>query len=596
MFDVNELAGSGATAIISAMASDAWSWARMAISQLLAHGDAARADEEDARLAGFANELGVTAERDVHNRLHGYLDARLSVDQGLREPFLVLVRKICTEVGIEPPTYRTVQHIEATNSVVVQTVGGNSHVHVVAPAEPIIRWAAMTGPEAARKLEVLDLADAVEALADMEPALAARRLSYVQLEWAQELLSHMDEGLAADLLAKMTAPEKAAELLAHMRPTLAAAILDLAHADWAVARLAEMDPDRALVLLASMGTKRTENLLAAMERQHTVRLLGAVSKVLADQARVRTTFDLAQQEAERIAAQARKAAQETVERASAEAERIKEVARQERIQLPPVAPIVPPALPGATLRPASPIPAPRVPLDSAVAASPRVSGAHRAGDSDTEFRLHVEVFLIAHGLDGRPRVNQEILETVIFGAVLCELVCAGLVKIDDGRPVPVEGKDCKDAVAEFALRSLEDQAGQSVAIRSKIIRRELFLFLAQALADDGTVVPVTRNRLWMRSPVCYRPTDVATANRSAVRLVRHLIGDSNPVDERTYLLAALVEIAQMYAQLPIDLRPRQVRELMTSLLSSRRLPADLHAVLAGVDEAVGSVVLVPGLR
>src|SRR5262249_43111686 len=131
----------------------------------------------------------------------------------------------------------------------------------------------------------------------------------------------------------MTAPEHAADLLARVEPSRAAAILDLAIADWTVARLAEMDPDRALVLLAAMGSKRTENLLAAMERQQTVRLLESVSKVLSDQARVRTTLDRAQQEAERIAAQARREAQETIEKANAEAVAMKASVERELAEL-----------------------------------------------------------------------------------------------------------------------------------------------------------------------------------------------------------------------------------------------------------------------
>lgn len=249
MLDVTALASSGATAIISAMATDVWSWARSEVAKLFSRNDHGREQEESSRLDAFAGELSVVAERDMHNRLHGYLEARLGDDGPLRNEFLALVRKICAEVGLEPPIQRTMQHATASNSVVVQTVGGNAHVQVMSALPQVIRWAAMTGPEAARKLEVMKLADAIEALADMEPALAARRLSHVNSDWSQQLLSHMDEGLAADLLLKIVVPGQAAELLAQMEPSQAAAILDMTVADWTVARLAEMDPGRAPMAL-----------------------------------------------------------------------------------------------------------------------------------------------------------------------------------------------------------------------------------------------------------------------------------------------------------------------------------------------------------
>ncbi|MFG2040427.1 hypothetical protein [Dactylosporangium sp. NPDC048998] len=192
MVEIGALAGSAATAIISAMAGDAWSWVRAELSKLLARSDKAREREEIARLDTFRAELATVAERDVHNRLHGYIEARLGDDTALRDPLFALIQKIYIEVGIDPPDVLTAQQANASNSVVVQA-GGDANVVVSAPH--VINFTAMTGQEAARRLEAMSLDDARAALANMDPALAARRLAFVGPARARDLLSNVDEAL-----------------------------------------------------------------------------------------------------------------------------------------------------------------------------------------------------------------------------------------------------------------------------------------------------------------------------------------------------------------------------------------------------------------
>src|SRR5262245_1966118 len=172
--DVTSLAAFGATALVTAMATDTWSWARAEVARVFGRREDGRERDESARLDSFAGDLLTTAERDVHSRLHGYLEARLADDPALRDEFCVLVSKLGVKLGLEPPA-GLIQQTIATGSVIVQTAGANTQVHIAPPAKPVIRWAAMTGPEAARLLEKMELPDAVEAIVDMGPALAARR-------------------------------------------------------------------------------------------------------------------------------------------------------------------------------------------------------------------------------------------------------------------------------------------------------------------------------------------------------------------------------------------------------------------------------------
>jgi vacuolar-type H+-ATPase subunit H len=321
MMDPAWLATTGASAFVTAMLTEAWTVARSQLAELFAGQDSKREQEENGRLEGFAEDLTKTSEHDVQNRLRGFLEARLSHDPALADPFFVLVKQTCAEIGLEPPTHWTT--INASDNSIV--VAGDAHVRI---GSDRIVWEAMTSHEAAHKLGTLERSHAVQELARMDPASAARRLFHVEDARAADLLSHMYEGLAANLLSRTSAPHSA-ELLALMEPLQGAAVLEHMDADWAVARLSEMDPDRALVLIGALGSKRTDDLLAAMERQQTVRLLGSVSKVLADQARIRMTFDLAEQEAKQIVSEAHRRAKEIIDEAQQRAAEFIAVAEHE---------------------------------------------------------------------------------------------------------------------------------------------------------------------------------------------------------------------------------------------------------------------------
>lgn len=323
MMDLSWLAATGASAIISAMASPTWGWTRSRLVRLFSPQDLGRQEAEGARLSGLAAELETTSERDVQNRLRGFLEARLSDDPDLMNEFAVVIKEICAKINLQPPTEWT-SYVNAPGSVVV-LAGQSADVHVGQDHHRAahITWSTLTSHEAAQKLETLDRSEAVMELAGMDPTSAAWRLAYVEKTRAADLLSHMDERLAADLLTRISAPHNA-ELLASMEPSQGAAVLETLDPDWVVARLSEIEPDRAVVLFSALGSKRIADLLAAMEGQQAVQLLGAVGKVMADQARLRTTVDMTEQ----IVAQAQAKAESILERAQREADEMKAAAER----------------------------------------------------------------------------------------------------------------------------------------------------------------------------------------------------------------------------------------------------------------------------
>jgi hypothetical protein len=337
MMDLTWLADAGASMIVSAMATPAWEWTRSRLARLFSPNDLGREEAVRLRLSSFAAELATTSERDVQNRLRGFLEARLSDDPNLMNDFTVVIKEICDKLDLQPPAELT-SYVNAPGSVVIMA-GQNANVRVSQGHQDVrITWAAMTTQEAARKLETLDHSSAVIELTGMDPAAAARRLAHVDKTRAADLLSHMDEPLAADLLKQISAPHTA-ELLALMEPPQGASILEHMNPDWVVARLSEMEPDRSLVLFSALCSKRVDDLLAAMQRQQAVRLLGSVGKVLVHQARLRTTVDMAEQEAKQIVeqaqAQAQAQARAILNRAHREADELKATAERDRAEAQP---------------------------------------------------------------------------------------------------------------------------------------------------------------------------------------------------------------------------------------------------------------------
>jgi hypothetical protein len=329
--DVVTLAEAGASAIVSAMATDVWTGARSEISSLFGYEDQEKVNAENKRLDALAEELATSTERDVQNRLRGFLEARLADNPAIMSRFLELTEEIYGKLGIEPPALDAGAGPQQTAAGGGVQSGQHTRAVIQIAARSSVDWAAMPAPEAARRLEAMRLTHAVEALTEMDPAAAVRGLSFVAPNRTAQLLSHMDKERVANLLVKM--PSRQADLLARIEPSRGAAVLDMMNAEWAVARLTEMDLDRALVLLGALGSKRTEKLLDEMQRQEAGTLLAAVRKIMVEPAAIRTTFDLAQQKAERLLAKARQEAQETIERAKADAAKRRAAAEAEAAEL-----------------------------------------------------------------------------------------------------------------------------------------------------------------------------------------------------------------------------------------------------------------------
>ena len=222
-----------------------------------------------------------------------------------------------------------------------------------------------------------------------------------------------------------------------------------------------------------------------------------------------------------------------------------------------------------------------------IGSSPRVVGPTNA------IGLSGDIFLLSHDADGRPRINESILETGVVGAVLCELVHLDLVEVLEGCPTPISSTQGNDAVSALALQRLTELPGQQVQTWVQAVRKELFHHVAQRLADSGAIVPIAKALPMFRTSVRYRAASEAAAAMPAVRVVRLLVSSLDEPDEPTYILAHLVYLMQLQDALPMKLRSRQIRGLLEQVVNASSPRQDIRAVLNGISAAIAAVVMSP---
>jgi hypothetical protein len=103
VLDVGTLAETGATALVTAMATDAWTQVRVRVARLLGRGDAEREraalDELDETYAALEVAIGDDESRDVQVELRALLRARLRSDQELAVQFLALIEDVREQLG-----------------------------------------------------------------------------------------------------------------------------------------------------------------------------------------------------------------------------------------------------------------------------------------------------------------------------------------------------------------------------------------------------------------------------------------------------------------------------------------------------------------
>ena len=126
VLDLNALAQSGATAIVTAMATGAWTQVRTRISRLFGDGDPADeqdlADELDEASTRLAGDDSTERAREVEAEVRGALRARLRHNPDLVAAFEALLADLGTAVPAAQPG-TVVQRARADRGGIVVQAG-----------------------------------------------------------------------------------------------------------------------------------------------------------------------------------------------------------------------------------------------------------------------------------------------------------------------------------------------------------------------------------------------------------------------------------------------------------------------------------------
>jgi hypothetical protein len=203
-----------------------------------------------------------------------------------------------------------------------------------------------------------------------------------------------------------------------------------------------------------------------------------------------------------------------------------------------------------------------------------------------------ELFLVGHDhYTGRNRIDDSVLDTILAGAVLGELLLAGRVDTEIGMFVTVrDQRPYGERVSDAALAEiLKRREPRTLRAWVEYLRADARAMIATRLLQAGVVERVVgRRRLRRPRPVVrYPATDASVAAGPQVRL-RYLLDHPESMDAKTAVLAGLVALAGLATVVGGD-SDRQTREALTGLRSG--LSSQMQPLVREVESAVAQVSL-----
>ena len=200
-----------------------------------------------------------------------------------------------------------------------------------------------------------------------------------------------------------------------------------------------------------------------------------------------------------------------------------------------------------------------------------------------------EIFLVGHHEDsGKPLISDPVLDTVLAGAVLGELVFADRVGVTDQTVVlPHNASLVGDEVADVALNEIVQQpARYPIRAWAEHLRGGVRALVGARLVRTGLVDRV-ESRVLLRTAVRYPPLNRLTAASVAAR-IRYTMDNPAALDEQTGALAGLILAGGLEFVIG-GTSPREVRERLLGMTGALR--PDLSSLVAGVESAVAALAL-----
>jgi Golgi phosphoprotein 3 (GPP34). len=200
-----------------------------------------------------------------------------------------------------------------------------------------------------------------------------------------------------------------------------------------------------------------------------------------------------------------------------------------------------------------------------------------------------EVFLIGHDENsGKAHISDEALDTVLAGAVLGELLFAGLIALtEDTIVLPYSDASTGDAVCDSALVEINKQADR-YPVRAWVehLRGDIRPMVANRLIRLNLVERVEARGL-LRTSIRYPFRDRIAAAAPIARL-RYMLDHPDLLDDHSAALAALI----LAGNLEFVFGGASAREIRQSLVRmAQTCHPQVRLLIAGLESAVAALAM-----
>jgi hypothetical protein len=201
-----------------------------------------------------------------------------------------------------------------------------------------------------------------------------------------------------------------------------------------------------------------------------------------------------------------------------------------------------------------------------------------------EGSLREEVFLLAHGDDGRLIGAEPGISAGLAGATLVDLLLMGRVAVGSGRLIVVDSAATGDAECDSTLAAIAANT-EPTGPRAWVswISAGAYERAVVGLEEAGVITRTVVRRLGLlTSSRCY-PVDGDRLVRLRSRL-RYAVHSSETPDPRTAALAGLVRVLRLHSALLLSMPSRDLLAALQRLSSTN--PTTIRQVTNAVDAVI----------
>jgi hypothetical protein len=204
-------------------------------------------------------------------------------------------------------------------------------------------------------------------------------------------------------------------------------------------------------------------------------------------------------------------------------------------------------------------------------------------------RLHQELYLIAHGEDGRPLIHLPTLQLGLASAVLLDLVLAERIEIHSGELYVHDTEPLGYTVVDTVIPALlRDRKHRDLREWLRSLAEDSYDRSCASLVALGLLARVTRRRLGLVPRNRYQPTGTGPTVIARAS-VRYAVEGRERPDAQCAALCGLVAVLRLGDALYVDLPGTQIQELLRRIVSGH--VRSVREIVAVTDALAGDLAV-----